>query len=217
VIPDTLLGLLLFAAGVGPGYVFVWATERYEARPSRSPLLEAAQLVIVGGLTSLVAALIVLSVSDWRGWIDTDQIAAEPGDYLITEPGKSLGVLLAILLLSYGSAWLIAQLVNRGKEESILPGDPPWSVALSRDCPDDRAVGLTVELTDGRLVTGSLRSFSLGEEQAPSIQLVQPLFVSTPDGQEGRVPYEFFVVGADEIRCIVGNYRPGEPYRPGST
>jgi hypothetical protein len=56
-VPSTVIGLVLFAALVVPGYVWIRAVEKLRPRPGRSGLTEVADLVFVG---------LLRAASPWR-------------------------------------------------------------------------------------------------------------------------------------------------------
>ena len=97
--PDTLLGLAVFAAAVGPGYVFLRIAERWTPRRDRSTLHEAAELVVVGATTTAIAVLAVLALGEAADKIDASQVVANRSNYLIQEPTRSLALLVAVLLI----------------------------------------------------------------------------------------------------------------------
>ena len=86
-IPSTLLGLLLFAGSIAPGYIYILIAERRRPRPPRSGALEVAELVSVGGLCSALGLLAGLAVAKHWDWVDVDvaALARDGTDYLITE------------------------------------------------------------------------------------------------------------------------------------
>jgi Family of unknown function (DUF6338) len=75
VIPSTLLGLVAFAASLGPGYVDVRVSEKREPRHERTQLLEAAELIVIGGLASSLAALVVLSLAHAAHVVDVQRLS----------------------------------------------------------------------------------------------------------------------------------------------
>src|SRR5690348_12924498 len=165
--PETLLGLVLFAASVGPGYVFIRIAERWEPQRKLTPLLEAAGLVVIGATASALAALLVLLVGEALGGIDSEQLAADRFTYVVREPGASLLALVAFLIVSYGSAAAIAYLrytpfdVKREHRKEIHPADDPWFKAFIRDAPKDHATAVTLGMRDGRRIDGILSAFSM--------------------------------------------------------
>jgi hypothetical protein len=210
VIPDTLVGLLAFAASIGPGYVYVWIAERYELRPTRGPLLEAAQLVIIGSVASLVSLLAVLGFAEMVNVIDTAQVADDGGRYVITEPVRSLSSLLVALVLSYGGAAAAAWFIHRGRTPSIRVGDPAWHGVFERSRKSDEAVWVTVELEDGRRLSGNLGAYTAQTDAPNELTLWKPISVLTPAGLEAELSDDFLVIDSDAVVYVAGEYRPGE-------
>jgi Family of unknown function (DUF6338) len=104
VIPSTLLGLVVLAASIGPGYVWVRVAETRVPRSPRTQLLEIAELIVTGGLFSTLAFLVVLSFASATSWLDTDALAADGSDYVIRHPIRVLSVVLVGLAVAYAGA-----------------------------------------------------------------------------------------------------------------
>lgn len=213
-IPETLLGLAVFAAAVGPGYLYVRATEQYAPREERTTLREASELVFVGAIASGIAALLVLVLGELTNGFDTEALAADRSDYLITEPLRSLGALLAFFLLSYGGAWAVAQVQHRGRQPLVGEG-PVWRRAFSEYRPVGCAVWTTVELRDGRKLAGSLRGYSWGRNQPRELMLWEPILVQAATAKQGtKIDDRFLIVKDDDITYVSGRYLPGNPPQP---
>jgi hypothetical protein len=181
VIPTTLLGLLVFAASVGPGFVYVRIAERHKLRVTRSALLEAGEVLSVGGFTSLVSLLIWVFVGEETGWLDPKRFAKDATTYFGDHPARLLGFLLVVLLTSYGLAWEGARRLHRGLPESIGVGSV-WYSQIG-DNGATRYVYATAELRDGRSINGQIASFTLDEaEEERQISLAGPLRVKGRGG-----------------------------------
>lgn len=183
-IPDTLLGLLLFAGTIGPGYVWVRVAEQRRPREQRSNILEAAELAFVGILTTGLSALVVLSVADsWQGLgIDTRALAARGIDYLIEEPLPGLGTLLLVLGLSYGLAYGAARTRHQGPS-AVRPGLHAWDVVFDVGNVET-AVHATAELNDGRRFSGWVYAWDLGgDTERRDLALHKPISVKARGGQ----------------------------------
>ncbi len=179
-IPSTLLGLLVFAASIGPGYVYVSIAERRQPRTSRSGLLEVAELITVGGLTSTVALLLWLLVAEASDWVDLAGVSKGATAYAVTHPGRTLTFLFVVLATSYSFAWQGARFAYRHRAAVIAPGSV-WSHVLSDD-DHRRFVYATAELRDGRSVFGQVESFTLDEDrEMRQISLGPPIKVRTGD------------------------------------
>ena len=151
-IPSTLLAVVVFAASIGPGYVWVSVAETRTPRRPRTQLLELAELVIVGALASTVAFLVVASIAIWRGWLDTDAIASDGTEYLLRNPTTALSVVFAGLALAYLGAYLFARLRYWGKPPIIEHGYSAWHRMLGHT--RGRSTYATVDLRDGTTVAG---------------------------------------------------------------
>jgi Family of unknown function (DUF6338) len=152
VIPSTLLGLVLLAASIGPGYLWVRVAETRVPRSPRTQLLEVAELIIVGGLASTVSFLLVFSVASRRSWIDANAVARDATDYVLRHPTRGLGVVLAGLALAYLAAWGGAHLFYWRRPRIIAHGSSAWHRILVPD--SERVVYATVDLRDGTTVAG---------------------------------------------------------------
>jgi hypothetical protein len=80
VIPNTLLGIVVFAAAVGPGFLYVRIAELWRPYRERTPLREAAELVIVGSIASTAGVFVALILGDATGGLDTNKLAANVGE-----------------------------------------------------------------------------------------------------------------------------------------
>lgn len=207
-IPSTILGLAFFAACLGPGYVFIRVAERREARPKRSDLLEAVEMVVVGSLTSLLCATIVLTAGARWNLVDTRALAESPGTYLLTAPVSGLGSLGALGILSYGLAWGVARFLARGKEAAFRPGGNSWEQVFWEDRPSARHVAIvTVELRDGRKVVGRLRSFTAESGDNRELALGWPIAVqATTSSHLVQTADAFLTVRERDILYISGRY-----------
>lgn len=190
--PTTLFGILLFLAGIGPGYVYVRIAERREPQVQRSALLEAAGLLVIGGLTTGVAALIVLVVADKTDQVDLEALVRRGTNYVATDPIPVLVAALVTLLLSYGAAVSLALIVYRGKKASIYPNRSVWWQTIgeakdtggakdTREAKATRPVFATLELKDGRVVDGYVHAYTIDmDSDRRDISLQRPIFVRAP-------------------------------------
>jgi len=90
VIPDSLVGLVLFAASLGSGYVYVCVAELRQPRQERSQLVEAAELVFIGAIASSLAALLVAFTAEATGFSDLDVLADDGSTYAVDHPLRLL-------------------------------------------------------------------------------------------------------------------------------
>ena len=122
--PTTFVGLALFVAFATPGYMWVRVEERARPRPDRSQLLEAAELLTVGAVASLISAAIVATLGSFlRPLLDVAAWAraADPSAYvqaaiLSTLTSLLLTVLLANVGASLAAGWWFSSRGRRQRE-----------------------------------------------------------------------------------------------------
>lgn len=175
-IPSTLLGLVVLAASIGPGYVWVRVAETRVPRSPRTQLLEVAELIIVGGLASTLSFLTVFSVASSASWIDTDAFATDGTDYLLRHPARGFGVVFAGLALAYLGSYLVARLVYWKKPRIITHGSSAWHRVLV----PDRDVYATVDLRDGTTIAGWVWLCTVDEVPLDQRELVLVATLRTP-------------------------------------
>jgi hypothetical protein len=208
VIPGTLVGALFLAACLVPGFIFLLIAERRRAQPSRSTLLEAVELAGVGAATSLAAATLVLLVFRWFDVVDLQALADEPGRYVLLQPARGLGTLLATFAASCGLAWLAAQIVFVRKETVFHPAGTAWAKVFWDDRPSsEHAVLVIVELIDGRRIIGPVSGFTSEMEENRELALRRPIAVRAGADAEIMVTDDdFLIIREDQIRSISGRY-----------
>jgi Family of unknown function (DUF6338) len=152
VIPSTLLGLVVLAASIGPGYVWVLVAETRVPRSRRTQLLEVAELIVIGGSASTLAFIVTLSFASWVSLIDTDALATDGTDYVLRHPARGLGVVLVGLALAYAAAYVAARIVYRKRPSIIGHGHSAWHSLLT--AAKNRAAWATVDLRNGTTISG---------------------------------------------------------------
>jgi hypothetical protein len=201
VIPDSLLGLLLFVGSIGPGFVWVLYAERRRPREERSAILEAAELAFVGVACTGISTLLVLAVIDaWDSLdVDTSRLGSDGVTYIAEEPIKGLGTLLVILAFSYAIARVAAR-VKYGSTEPVVVGLNAWDemFALSEY---QQMVYATAELRDGRCFAGWVYGWDAGSAAGRrELTLQAPISVRLPGGEATEVKgADFLALHQDEI------------------
>lgn len=210
-IPSTLVGLLLFAASLGPGYFYVRETERRVARAERSQLLEAVELVIISSLVTTIVSMLVLAGARTIGLIDTGVLLREGFAYLLLHPLRGLSVLVAIFGLSYGAAWAAAWAVHFRDWRSQRPGSV-WRHVLGRDKKTHIAIA-TVELRDGRMVQGQVESYTLDPSAEPrELARRKPIRERLPGSiHEKVIDDDFLILGEKDFLCVATAFRRRHP------
>lgn len=213
-LPDTLLGLVVFAAGAGPGYLYVRLSQVRAPRYQRTPLEEAAELVVFGAATSALAVFSALAIGKLTGILDTTQIAKAPADYAFREPARALAGLVAVLALSYGAVWLFTtRILHRGDDKPrIAPGESAWYAAFHRMVPAGRGVYGTVDLDDGTALAGLVIAYTIETDEPRELILSkpvdQPLWLRTSDGELRSLPDTFVIIPSCRVAAIYGRYVP---------
>ena len=202
-----MLGLLVLAASLGPGYAYIRVAERRAPRPDRSALLEIAELVTVGGSCTAVVALFVLAGTQLTELVDLEALGRDRWEYTLEHPVRVLLLLLVVLGGSYLLAVLTALAVHRGQPAS-LRHHSVWHEALGR-----RRDGLvpfaTVELRDGRMIAGPVAYYTIQEAPPDCRELVLTQKIvarSTAGTPFVRVPDDRVVLRASDISALSVTY-----------
>jgi hypothetical protein len=150
--PGTFLGLLLLAASACPGYWWVRAVEERKPRRDRTQLLEAAELLSIGGLFSGVALSAVFLVASHTGLIDLRRLIihtkAYGGSHATT---IALLILLALAVANVG-AYKAACWFYREHTPSIV--HEPVLYRLVRYPPGETRAYVTAQFKNGSSLAG---------------------------------------------------------------
>ncbi len=208
-IPDSLAGLLLFAASLGPGYVYIRVAERRAPRTERSQLLETAELLVLGALITTVVAMLVIWGAREVGLVDVNAVRREGIGYLLLHPLRGFATLGAIFLASYALGGLAALLVHWKKQPSQQPGTV-WRDVLGEKKETHNAWA-TVELRDGRFLQGQVASYTLGMSSEPrELALAAPLYQRrVRSTQVERVHnVDFLLLREEDVLYVAVEYQP---------
>ena len=218
-VPSTLVGVIVFVASVGPGYLYVRIIERFRATAERTPLRELAEIVVTGSVATLIGTMSALVVGHATGFLSLRALSVHPGRYLIRHPGDtSLGLLLA-LSVSYGLAALVAAR-GPGRGARVYP-DSAWYAMFERRAPADHVNVATVELKDGRKLTGIVVAFTA--EPTPVDDRELTLGGSVNDRIKFQAPGssdsadlldDYIVLRGSEIASVALTYWPADPVKP---
>lgn len=200
-IPSTVLGLVVLAAALGPGYVFVRIEERRRPRPERSALLETAELVVIGGLASTMAFAAVAGVAAHTRWLDESALAKNHNHYLLSHVSRFAVLLLITLLLSclatfFGAIALFHRYPATIKRYSAWDEVFPQQTGIINYA--------TVGLDDGMAVAGDVVGHSVGDRPSDGRELI----LANPEvralGQQSFSPARdhFVVLRGDRIRTL---------------
>ena len=210
--PSTVTGVLVFLASVGPGYVYVKVREQWRPYVERTPLREAAEIIVSGALATTVGVVVALIAARIFHFISLRGLANAPGHYLVVHPGRTGVGLVIVLVVSYGLAWAVAYLTP-GKGPRVRP-DSAWYGTFEHDRPKNHGIVVTAELRDGRAVTGAVRSFTAEQTPVDDRELTlaaptdAPLRVRLPNGEEASIRDTFIILRGSEILYVAGTYMP---------
>jgi len=169
VIPNTVLGLVVLAAALGPGYVFVRVEERRRPRPTRSALLETAELVVIGGFASTLAFGFVAAVAAHSGWLDEKALAKNSTQYLLAHASRVTALVVVGLAMSYVATWLFARAFFRHRPANI-EAISAWDRLLRARTGVMPYV--TASLDDGLAIAGDVEAYTVGERPADERELI---------------------------------------------
>jgi hypothetical protein len=196
--------LFLFLVGLGPGYIYVRATERFKTRAERSEVMEVAELVLVGAACTGLVSSILLPIMVKADWVQVGSLVTGPGGYIAQHPVRSLTALLVVLAASYGLAYAGARFIHKGESEAFNPDRSVWVQEITQLLAGG-ADGLwaTIELQDGRVVYGWLSSYTpdVNGDANRDLALTAPIRV-VANGEQTTVPADRWIVAADEIRYL---------------
>ena len=215
-IPETVVGVVVFIAGAGPGYLFVQLAERYGPRRDRSTLEEAAELLVVGSLATAVSFLLAVGIVG----IDATAVSEDPGRYALDHPWRLLALLTITIAFSYGGVWLLTtRLLYGGKRREVEPGGSMWYAAFKRLVPAEHGTLVTVERKDGSAVSGLLGSATADESEHRDLLIIPPenrdiYSRATRDGPAVALQESFVIVRGEDIDLIAGRYLPVTPAEP---
>lgn len=215
-IPNTPLGLVLFLAALGPGYVYIRIAEQRRPRPDRSGLLEAVELAVIGALASTAALLAVLPIAGLISATSISKLARDPSAYIHANPVTAVGLTAVVLAVACALAYALATLVHRKDAANVRPGGTSWYDAFWANRPgQEDVVIVTLELRDHRKITGKLRSFTVGLEENREIGLAAPIATQAGPGSSPALGGDGFVVVREaDVLSVSGHYVAGRKPAP---
>ncbi len=168
-----------------PGWVY-WR-QAASPRTARSALGELFEVVAAGAVATGVTLLAYVSLPDRLGELKIGAHLINPADlsveFVQSHATKVSWTVAAFVGIACALAALAAKAERWHRKRSsddrstYTPEVPIWVPALgNQDCV------LSVELRDGRLVSGYLGGHSVDEDGTPTIFLTPPLVLETPRG-----------------------------------
>lgn len=208
--PGTFVGLFVFVAALGPGYLFVRLLESLDPRRSHSALTEAVEMAVIGSAATSVSLIAVVGVGDLIGQLRTEDLVDHGLGVLSGDTWRWLAAFVSILVVSYGLAVAAAYVVKRKFPSDVKhdPGGTAWNQAFEKLVPsrDHVTIG-TVYLRDGRAFTGQIKVWTAHLDGSRELLLTGRPLVSTADGSvRTRLDEEFVLLREEDVLFIAGRY-----------
>lgn len=205
--PTTLGGILLFAAVVLPGIVYVVARERHGAEQKRSTFRETVA-VFAAGVTADGVAVVVLSPL-WGTFINVRELLTDPGQLWREDPGLLLGWAFGLLAAASVLAFLTAAPRVRAVFRRVIREDGQraapsswWMLFDKLDRSAAKLVGCVLD--DGSYVQGCLVAFNNNADESGDRDMLlrQPVHYRPPGGDK-IVHYAASVACVSASRIVV--------------
>jgi len=225
--PDTLAGLLIFAALAMPGLVYTARRRLYSSGPTPSAFIELATIVTIS-LVALGAALIVLLVADSffpEATPDLDALAREPRAELAESFRRWLAWCAGLLGLATLGAWGAARRKYPDDEGAVVKSKSLWQLAF-RDWDESAGSGyvyLRIRLKGGlQAVEGFLREYDarFDATEDRDLLLSAPISIVEPDGTRRELEADYLWMAAraaDWVSISHGRPHPSESGGNGGT
>lgn len=203
---------LVIAIGLVPGYFFLWLTSHVRKPGTGSTVSELLEVLLVGVATTGVtaAAFTLAQPGLLRDNADTFRHLDTADD---GEIRGSIGTVVAILAISLGLAWGLAQLakwVVRRRHSRYVPNvfDGTFNTKPVGHYPH-----VQITMLDGSTVGGPLLSFSHSDSQDERmISLKRPIRRWAPGKTESKLlPHDQFIAMGSQFKFISISHKPIPP------
>ncbi|WP_189213735.1 DUF6338 family protein [Actinokineospora fastidiosa] len=218
--PSTLVGLVIFVAGLAPGLAFVLARQRISPQRAVSAVRETAQLVFVS-LALDLAVLVVFGVvrAVWPSVTpDVGRLVREPGaywreSYLLVTWWSVGALVLAIAAGALVGARTVGRMLGRPDPRPHESRASAWWLVL-QEAPR-RRVHVACTLDDGSYVAGWLASYNTDVAETGDRDLVLAAPIQyRPAGAANSaelVRTTAAVVSARKIALLLVSYQAPDP------
>ena len=213
--PDSLVGLILFAALAAPGLVFSARRRAFKPGPTPSAFAETATIVMVSFTAVSVVLLLFLVVEKLFGTItpDVDALVHNAAKEFKDHPRLWLVWGLVLLAVATLGSWVAARIRYRGGDAKTLKRKSLWETAFrDLDESEDGYVFLEIVLTDGSHIDGFLYEYDARYEadEERDIILAAPV-IQTTGGEQVELDAEYVVLNARQIRFVGIEYGVAHP------
>jgi hypothetical protein len=204
--PGSLAALLILAFAAAPGYTGLRAMERRSPRDAVSPVRETIEIVALGLIASaFTALLLVLAAQLTSALLPLRGLIAGPGYFRVHPWQLILSGLLQIVLATALSAAIGMLIVRRFPPVVVRQGNL-WHPVLTGER-DGRHAYVAIELLDGRLIEGSVLSYSNAVDPGDrEIALQGPLAITVPGGVRSRSSATLIVLSGAQMRMMTVSF-----------
>ncbi len=210
--PEGVVALLVVLAAASPGTVYMQTLERRLPRRTPTETRQIAELVLVGTATTVASAttwlagmaildLVRPSTFDLN---DLNQFAADPLKAVLGDWKTAAFVVVSVIVILGGSAMLAhlaARTATRDVPALLHPHHGTWYGAVGR-WQATHHVFATVELEDGRIFSGYVRSTPVEDIEGGALVLKGDIF-----WRAGRGSQEERVEGQDSLILPIQSIR----------
>jgi hypothetical protein len=167
-------------------------------------------MVVLGSVLTLASVTLVIAVARWTNWLNWEVLIEHPKRYVAHHPFRLAGPLTAALALSYLAALVLGWLTHVKAPKVVHPGLTMWQQALWLDRPSlKHSTIATVELKDGRKVTGMVRGFTVEQAEHRELLLGEPLAVTRRAGAAPeKLADGFMILREQDLIYVAGRYWP---------
>lgn len=174
--PTTLWGFLVLVGVLGPGYAWVRYAERRKPRPSRSGILEAADVIYIG-VSATSAALIFLLAARPLNFPAPAELSPGLLQFARDDFWRALGSLASVIALSVVGTLLVARLAYGPSKPRINPGETVW-FEVFKDATASNPIPVSIDMVDGRIMEGLFLGTDLEADiEQRDLALQRPIYV----------------------------------------
>lgn len=219
--PDTFIGLALFAVFVSPGHAWQRVEERWRPRENRSGLSEIAEIVSTGGVFSLTASVLVMALAEWRpeaflslpALLEAPDMSAYVAGHLSPVTTTALTVLgiAHLLALLAAALWfgalghMVRTRFSFVRTSRLNVGHTVWFDLFNAVDKEAQRVPLAITLDDGTLIEGFLKDYAADATVDDQVLALQgPIVVTTATGTRRRTRAQFAAVPGSQVRLLMG-------------
>ena len=216
--PDTLVGLVIFAALATPGFLYESRRRRYRAGPASTAFQELAAVSMISIMATLctVAAFLAVDAVIPRIAPDLQALVDSPAAALRASFRQWFFWGSGLLALASLAAWALAKLRYPSDRARTLKEKALWE-RMFRDLDQsaehgDGFVYANLKLTDGAELLGYLKEYDATYDNPDrDLLLSWPILARNADGQTSELDQSYVWVSARHIVSIGVKYDVPHP------